>query len=130
MSSMEFILNSRYNQYCVYWGNPKEGGVGKLSFDAPVEVKCRWEDMNQIVTDNKGVDHTSRALVFLPQDVDEEGMLYLGRLTDLTTVQKNDPYLLETAYIIKRFQKTPGLGSNSIFLRKAYLTPSLSFGGF
>jgi hypothetical protein len=86
--------------------------------------------MHQIITDAKGTEMTSRALVFLTQDVDEEGMLFLGTLDDLDSADEENPMSVNEAYIIKRFQKTPALGSTTVFLRKAYLTPSLSFGGF
>lgn len=134
---IEATLIRSYKQTAVYWGNPKNDGFGHFTFDDPVEIKCRWEGMNQIVTDAKGNEITSRALVFVLQDVDEEGMLYLGTLDDLYDSAEDssfgalsNPKDIEGAFIIKRFQKTPALGSTTDFLRKAYLTPSLSFGGF
>jgi len=124
------MITQNCPQICVYWGNPQNDGRGGFTFDAPVELACRWEGITQIVADKFGNEITSRALVFVLQDVDEEGMLYLGTLDDLDSVDKENPKQVEGAYIIKRFQKTPALGSTSVFLRKAYLTPSLSFGGF
>jgi len=130
-------MNRSFSQRAVYWGSPQEDGYGGKTFADPIELACRWEDMHQIVTDNKGTEITSRALVFLPQDVDEEGYLYLGTLDDLYDMNSEssaggipNPATIDTAYIIKRFQKTPALGSTTVFLRTAYLTPSLSFGGF
>jgi len=122
-------------QTAVYWGNPQNDGSGGKTFDAPVELTppengVRWEDMHQLVADAKGNEITSRALVFVNQDVDEEGMLYLGTLASLSVAQKADPMIVDGAHTIKRFQKTPSLHSTTDFLRKAYLTPSLSFGGF
>lgn len=188
--SINSLLTRTYKQSAVYWGNPVKDGEGGFTFDDPVEIVCRWEEMNQIVSDSKGNELTSRAVVYLLQDVDEEGYLYLGDLTGLvgtsgsyviftdgttivrkgmrngcfmvdkalttlgfgtggvegvdwenimgTTVSEestpladsNAPISLNGAYIIKRFQKIPSLGSTTDFLRKAYLTPSLSFGGF
>jgi len=129
-------LDRMCKQKAVYWGNPQNDGQGGFTFDDPVEIDCRWEDMHQVVTDAKGTEITSRALVFLTQDVDEEGMLYLGTLADLNLDDADDssatwdnPKEVEGTYFIKRFQKTPALGGSG-YLRKAYLTPSLSFGGF
>lgn len=182
------VITDQCVQVAVYWGSPNEDGFGGKVFSDPVEILCRWEAMNQIVTDSKGVEFTSRAVVYCLQDLDEEGYLYLGTLQDLeglegiyteytdgtTFLRKgvrngifvvdkkltalgfdgvedtdwemltgvvvsteltpladaNAPISLEGAYIIKRFEKTPALGSTTEFLRKAYLTPSLSFGGF
>jgi hypothetical protein len=127
--SIESMIARNCPHTAVYWGNPQNNGSGGKTFDAPVEIACRWEDMHQVVSDAKGNEITSRALVFTTQDVVEEGMLYLGLLTSLTVAQKADPMTVDRAYVIKRFQKTPSL-EGSAYLRKAYLTPSLSFGGF
>lgn len=135
------MIASKCTQVCVYWGSPNETGDGGKVFANPIEIACRWENINQVVSDAKGNEITSRALVFIGEDidVDEEGMLFLGTLDDLEALYDDssgdssgvwyDPMSIDKAYIIKRFQKTPtldGLG----YLRKAYLTPSLSFGGF
>lgn len=117
-------------QTCVYWGNPQTDGRGGYTFDVPVEIPCRWEDKDQIMGTQVGGEVTgnillSRSVVFVLQDVDELGYMYLGRLSDLTAQQQANPKLKESAYCIKRFEKTPALGSTTIFLRKAFLTPFL-----
>ena len=104
--------------------------MGGHTFDSPIELAVRWEEMSQLVTDNKGEAITSRAVVYVKQDLDEQGMLYLGELADLNSDGESDPKSVDGAYYIKRFEKSPVLGSATEFLRKAYLTPSLSFGGF
>lgn len=120
----------------VYWGSPVNDINNHKTFADAIEIPCRWEEMGQVVTDSKGVEFTSRALVFVLQDLDEEGYLYKGTLDDLYDSAESsagaidDPAAIEGAFIIKRFAKTPALGSTTEFLRKAYLTPSLSFGGF
>ena len=127
--SIETFLARTCTQLCVYWGSPVNDGTGGFTFADPVELKCRWEETEQIVADKEGNTITSRALVYLLQDVDEEGMLYFGTLNNLDSDQEDNPISIEGAYYIKRFQKTPALGSTTAFLRKAFLTPSLSFGG-
>ena len=114
---------------CVYWGNPINDGEGGFTFDDPVEISCRWEGIYQVVSDKDGITMTSRAVVYVTQDVDEEGMLYFGTLSDLSSNEEDNPKLIAKAFIIKRFQKMPDLKGIG-FLRKAFLTPSLSFGGF
>lgn len=130
-------LERQYKQDCVYWGNPQNDGEGGFTFDEPVELKCRWEETKQVVSDAKGNMIASRAVVFTKQDLDEEGYLFLGTLEDVYDLVGesseggcDDPASVEGAYIIKRFQKTPALGSTTEFLRSSFLTPSLSFGGF
>jgi len=132
------LLTRTCKETCVYWGNPANDGEGGKTFDDPVELYCRWEELNQVVTDNKGAMTTSRAVVYLLQDVDEEGMLYLGTLeslyddyaTESSASVVDNPIEIEGAYVIKRFEKLPVLGSTTEFTRRVYLTPSLSFGGF
>ena len=130
--SIAAMLIRNYKQTCVYWGNPVADHVGGFTFNSPIELACRWEDMIQVISDNKGSEITSRAVVYLLQDVQEQGMLFLGTLDDLYNIESiiTDPKVFEHTFIIKRFDKSPGLGSTTDFLRKAYLTPSLSFGGF
>jgi hypothetical protein len=123
-------------QICVYWGSPINDGKGGFTFAEPVELACRWEASNQIVTDKNGSELTSRAVAYLLQDVDEDGMLYLGHLDDFMDSEDSSgdfdiphPKSIDGAYYIKRFVKTPNV-SGKEYLRAAYLTPSLSFGGF
>lgn len=130
------MITRNCDQIAVYWGNPQNDGQGGFTFANPVELACRWESTTQIVSDAKGNEITSRAVVFVLQDVDEEGYLYLGTLENLYDIAEssmesiNNPKDFVDTYIIKRFKKTPALGSSTEFLRLAYLTPSLSFGGF
>jgi hypothetical protein len=121
------VISSKYTQVAVYWGNPISDGEGGHSFDSPIELSVRWEEMSQIVADSKGNELTSRATVYVNQDLDEEGMLFFGTLNDLDSDEVR-PKSLSKAYYIRRFERSPILGSTNQFLRKAYLTPSLSFG--
>lgn len=127
---LQAILERQYKQDAVYWGNPQSDGEGGFTFDDPVEIKCRWEEIKQTMIDKKGTEMLSRAVVFVKQDLDEEGILYLGTLDDLTSAEEIEPKDVENAFIIKRFAKVPSLLVPTEFLRTAYLTPSLSFGGF
>ena len=133
---LQAILEKQYKQTAVYWGNPVSDGEGGFTFDNPVEILCRWEDIRQVVTDNKGNSVVSRAVIFIKQDLDEEGMIYLGTLENLYDLAESsaeaidNPKDFANTYIIKRFGKVPSLQISTEFIRTAYLTPSLSFGGF
>lgn len=135
--SIDNLLSRAYKDTAVYWGSPNIIGQGNaMGFAAPVEIQCRWEDMTQLMTDAKGNTITSRAVVYVPQDVDQEGMLFKGTLEELydrlesSAGALDNPQKIEGTFHIKRFVKTPALGSITSFVRVAYLTPSLSFGGF
>ena len=118
-------------QTVVYWGSPVNNGEGGFTYDDPVEIEdCRWEDIVQVVSDERGNEVTSRAVVYLPQDVDEQGMLFLGTLDDIDSGDYDTPKNIDGAYYINRVSNTPSLGSSSDYLYAAFLTVSLSFGGF
>jgi hypothetical protein len=108
-------------QTAVYWGNPLPDGYGKLSFDPPVEISCRWEDTTKVVTGANGEQIVCRAIILVTQDLDEGGMLYLGALDDISSTQETNPYLISNAYSIKRFDKVPAVKSTTEFVRTAYL---------
>ena len=131
------MITRNLPQTAVYWGNPADDGYGGTEFDDPVEISCRWEDKQQIlgtITGNQivGFQNVSRAIVYVDQDLDEDGMLMLGELTDIEDSSGDssggyyDPRQLSNAYIIKRFEKTPALNSTTEYLRKAFLTPWLT----
>lgn len=128
--SIATLMAKRCTQTCVYWGNPTENGEGGYTFDEPVELACRWEDIQQVVRDDRGNTITSRAVVYLLQDVDEQGMLFFGTLDDIDSDNYDTPKNVDGAFYIMRFSKTPTLDPTPEFLRVAFLTVSLSFGGF
>jgi hypothetical protein len=121
---IENFIKSTCVQIAVYWGNPVENGFGGKTFDDPIEITCRWEnriDLGEQVANRVGNELNCNAVVFVTQDLDEEGWLYLGVLDDLDSNQVDDPMSVEGAFEIKRFDKIPTLRSTTQFLRKAYL---------
>lgn len=124
--SIDSFIRRTCKQTAVYWGNPVNDG-DDISYDAPVEIKCRWQDRKQVMMDDNGEKMISRALVFTTQELDYNGLLYLGTLSSLDSTQEADPSTIETgACIIKRFEKIPALSSTTVFLYRAFLTPWLT----
>lgn len=122
MSSTKFPARN-LNQTAVYWGSPTDDGYGGFAYADPVEVSCRWVDSTRVVTDRTGKEIVCRAEVQVSQDLDEQGMLYLGTLDDLDSSEEADPMALESgrmAYEIKRFDKVPSMKGTHYF-RMAYL---------
>jgi len=120
-------------QTAVYWGNPVSDGYGGFTYDDPIEIECRWSNKQQLIYEANGTQLVSSANVHLLQDVDLEGLLYLGTIDDIEDLFGDssedssgvwyDPKLIETGlYIIKKFLKTPALRSESQYTRKAILT--------
>jgi len=116
---IESFIARLCTQTAVYWGSPVDDGYGGKTFADPVEISCRWEVSTEVLMDDAGVEFSSRARVFLTQDVEKEGWLYLGDLDDLDS-NPDDPKDVEGAYEIRRFDKKPNI-SGVEFLRIAYL---------
>ncbi len=108
------------NQTAVYWASPATDGYGGFTWGTPIEIECRWVNKNVLVQKQNGDQLISQAMVQVNQDLDEQGMLYLGVLDDLTTAQKADPMTVIGAYAIQAFGKTPTMKADKFF-RKAVL---------
>ncbi len=116
------------DQTAVYWGSPQDDGYGTFTFADPVEIKCRWQENRSVITmegdDRKSREIVSKAEVWVLQDVDEEGYLYLGTLDSsgaLTSAEEEKPESVDGAYKIRLFKKTPELRRSNKFIRKAYI---------
>ena len=120
---LEGFISRLCVQTAVYWGSPTEDGYGGKTFADPVEISCRWEDTVEKISRvgaRLGEEIISRAVVYVTEDVEELGYLFLGDLDDLDSDEEADPTTVENAYMINRFDKIPVLRSTE-FLRKAYL---------
>ena len=109
-------------QTAVYWGNPTKDGYGNATFDEPIEIKCRWEDMQRTFVDPKGKEQTSKASILVTQDLDFEGWLCLGTLSDLSIYPSlANPKDIFGAYEIVAIDKIPMIKSNKVFVRTLFL---------
>jgi len=101
-------------QTCTYWGAPVSSGFGGTTFSLPSPLPCRWEEKAEEFVDASGQTKVSRAIVYLSDDVEVGGYLFLG---DVSTV---DPTSLDGAYNIQRYSKMPDIRAAN-YLRKAWL---------
>lgn len=114
------FLARNLKQVAVYWSNPVENGYGGFTWNDPIEIDCRWVDTTEVILSSNGIQIVCRAKVQVAQDLDEQGVLYLGYLQNLTDSQQADPTTVDGAYKIKRFDKIPSVRGDK-FYRKAYL---------
>lgn len=133
MSIISFIKRVTV-QTCVYWGNPVDNGFGGKTFDAPVELKCRWESKVMLSEDKtytkSGELVIPKSEVLLNQEVDENGYLYLGTLDELYDSADSSgetlvPAEIQGAYVIKRIEKIPLFRSTTKFVYTAYTYGSI-----
>lgn len=105
---MSFITKN-LRQDCVYWGNPSADGFGGNTFDTYVAFKCRWEDRIVKFIDANGEEAISKAVIFLPQDVDLGGWLFLGVLGDISVANQDAPQNVAGAHEIRARYKIPNI---------------------
>ena len=114
------MLYGSLNQKAVYWGTPITDGYGKLTFVSPIEINVRWEDRMELFLTFNGKNKLSQAVIYSETDMDIDGYLYLGLLSQLSTAEKANPLLEGTAYPIKQFKKIPDI-SGTTYVRKTWL---------
>jgi hypothetical protein len=118
MSGITKFIEKVCVQTAVYWGSPSPDGFGGQEYDNPVEISCRWDDVINQVTNNKGEELVSGAMVLLTQEVDVDGYLYLGTLEELKKIPEPIP---QTARMIIKLEKTPLFRSTNEFVYVAYV---------
>jgi hypothetical protein len=118
------LIERMCKQTAVYWGNPEPTGTGGYTFDHPIEIECRWEDKKIVMMDDTGKEIIARSRVFVLQDLDEKGYLYLGEESDLTGLDDypDNPRGIVGAFIIKQFHKAPSLNNPDDYIRTALLS--------
>lgn len=111
------IITRMRKQTCVYWaptGNRDRNNNPILA--APVQMTCRWTDVNELFIDASGKQSVSNAKIFTELDVQVEGYLKLGLLTDLVDSSSNNPFTNSGTFRIRKFTKLPNL-RNTEYLR-------------
>lgn len=101
------LLTKNLNQTIVYWATPSPDGWGGQSFSSPIEINGRWEGRQELFIDAEGEEIRSLAVIYVSQDVDIGGYLFLGSLTDLDSSQ--NPETQSGAHQIKAYAKVPDL---------------------
>jgi hypothetical protein len=112
-------LERKLKQKCVYWAVNTFDEFGKITFEEPVEISCRWEDNVVLFVDSTGESRPSKAIVYLVTDTDLTGWLWKGTLVELDS-DYNDPRELKDAQEIKGRGKIPSLNNENV-LRVVYL---------
>jgi len=116
---MKSFLNRITRQTAVYWGNPKSDGFGGLVYDDGIEIKCRWEDVHEIVKNanaKTAKEVIAKGKIITIQDVKEEGYLYLGNLSDLDSDPA--PKNTEESHQIINVKKIPIVNKTNEFIRE------------
>lgn len=121
MPGIDRFLKKIAKDVAVYWGNPTVSGDGSNRYDDPIEIDVLWKGKEDLVRSLNAKEGVGRAVVYVTVDLDEQGMLYHGRLTDLTDAQKADPRKVKKAFEITRFFKVPSMYLQGQYNRMAYI---------
>lgn len=68
-------------QVLTYWAPSAKDSTnlyGKPTSSAPVQLQCRWEDRTEELASKNGVQFISRSRVFVNEQVDIDGYIFLG----------------------------------------------------
>lgn len=112
------IITRMRRQSCVYW--EPTGQLSKNNdpiYADPVQMTCRWVEVNELFLDSNGKEQVSNAKVYTELDVKLDGYLMLGTLDDLVT---NNPLDNTGIHKIRKFTKLPNLRVTE-YLRTAML---------
>jgi len=112
------IITRMRKQTAVLWERDGIDRWGKPKYRAPVQIKCRWQDVNQEFIDDKGDRQVSASLVFPDRVVAVNSVLMLGELGDV--VDSENPKQNDGAWEVRRFDEIPNL-RNTETLYKAFL---------
>ena len=111
---MSLITRMR-KQTAVYWAQAAaRDDDGQLTFAAPVEIDCRWDDEAQEFIDSEGRKVVSRSIVYVDRVMIVGDMLYLGTLASLSG--ETDPRNVATAYKIRGWARNPDIKANEFLL--------------
>lgn len=106
-------------QDAVYWEYDGPDGFGGSEFKAPTDIKVRWDEETEVVSNNKGEEFISDAQVLTPNDLVEQSYLMLGTVASLPA--NPDPADTDGAYEIRSMDRHPLFKSESFDVFIAYL---------
>lgn len=113
------IIQKILRQRAVYWAPNTVGADGQVTFHPPEEVRCRWEQGIKAEYGGGGMAEGSTAMVYVEKDLEIEGVLWFGKLNDLTDT--DDPFAnTGGAFRIRKVDKIPTLKATA-FVRRAWL---------
>lgn len=97
------MFDTALNQTVTYWGPSGSDVYGGTTFTAPSTRLARWEDKSEIIRNKAGAEYVTKSRVFMKNDFDLNGYLFLGSSSEA------DPRTVIGAYEIQQRAMTPDL---------------------
>lgn len=108
-------------QTAVYWAPGTLTGYGDTRSWTCMEVKVRWDDETELITNHYGKEVVSNAQIMVNANLDPEGMIYLGTKASLSAQQQSNPLLVTKAFPIQKINKTPLFKSSTKFVYTVFV---------
>ena len=107
------IIQTMRRQKAVYWALKASDGYGGWTYENPVEINCRWEDVREEKMDAEGNLIQTSATVYADRELGLNGMVYRGELDGAVTnePQAMDPHLVHK---ICKVERLPNLRNTEI----------------
>lgn len=107
-----------YRQTVVYWGSPVPDGYGGFTFAEAVEKTVRYEQKQELYTDENMEQKAAKAIVFSAEAFDLGGFVFEGSFVDLDSDTSN-PVTCGAFEIVHR-EKIPSVKGTK-FIYVSYL---------
>lgn len=108
------LIKRMRKQDAVWWAVTGQNSSGENLYDAPVEVKCRWEDVAEQFTDAMGQIAISNSRVYVDRAMKVGDILWKGKLAEV--VSQMQPFQNAGAYAIRKFGQIPNLKNSETLL--------------
>lgn len=106
-------------QDAVYWEYIGSDGAGGSEFEAPTDIKVRWDEYSEVFSDSNGKEIVSDAQLLVPDDLKEQSRVRLGLVADLPVGESVEE--IDGVYEIKRMNRHPLFRSTTMDVFMAYL---------
>lgn len=107
-------------QDAVYWPLASNTGYDP-SYGTPQSIKCRWDGSSEVLSDKQGKQIVASAEILCPTKLEEEGLIWLGLLSTLSTAQRGNPRTIPGAVEIRKISTTPLFRSTTKFVYQIYV---------
>lgn len=111
------VITTMRRGKAIWWSKTGRGVSGDPTFAAPVEISCRWEDVQERFIDLVGAEVVSSALVYVDRDMKAGDFLQRGELESGTPANPTDS---SEAWEMRDWNKLPNFKETE-YLRSTHL---------
>lgn len=91
MPSKSNVVSSWMIHNAVYWSGAESDGYGGSTFDDPIQIKVRWDDLMTISSSPNGSELVSDASVRSLVPLEPGCLIWKGELLDLDSIEAAAP---------------------------------------